>query len=166
MRGALVVVAASALLSSSLASSRMRDGRVRWEAEGGGRWPHFYRWRGGRFPFCFLTHTLFEEGLLFIFIFFCAVAWFISRCIFFVERAVYVTPTTKLVERERERGVERPVPVRVRTAGEWNGPPWTPHARGASFRANCTGTSFLFCFTFVDYRGSHFSTCQFQILLF
>lgn len=77
---------------------------VRWEAEGGGRWPHFYRWRGGRFPFCFLTHTLFEEGLLFIFIFFCAVAWFISRCIFFVERAVYVTPTTKLVERERERG--------------------------------------------------------------
>lgn len=27
--------------------------------------------------------------------------------------------------REREREVERPVPVRVRTAGEWNGPSWS-----------------------------------------
>lgn len=57
---------------------------VRWEAEGGGRWPHFYRWRGGRFPFCFLTHSPLKEGLLFIY-FFCAVAWFISRCIFLLS---------------------------------------------------------------------------------
>lgn len=107
---------------------------VRWEAEGGGRWPHFYRWRGGRFPFCFLTHTLFEEGLLFIFIFFCAVAWFISRCIFLLSgfcdadhkagrlreaerpvpdfRYVYVQPASGMVPHGPHTRVEPPsVPV-------------------------------------------------------
>jgi hypothetical protein len=78
-------------------------------------------------PFCFLTHSPLKEGLLFIY-FFCAVAWFISRCIFLLSG---FCDADHKAGRERERGVERPVQVRVRTAGEWNGSPWTPHARGA-----------------------------------
>jgi hypothetical protein len=62
-------VGAAELVVGGFVPNAGREVRWRWEAEGGGRWPHFYRWRGGRYPFCFcfLTHTLLKEGLLFIY---------------------------------------------------------------------------------------------------
>lgn len=68
VRGALVVVAASALLSSSLASSRMRDGRSggRPRAVGGGR--IFIGGEEGGSLFVF-SHTLLSKRAFYLFIF-------------------------------------------------------------------------------------------------